>query len=397
MTTLTATWAQHLDPKNFSQYTIEALTSKAEAGVLTREAAALLDMAQRSIVRHWVHDSEKTAGIIEKHEAALCVKLLVNMYMPNLLLRNYEAFASCILKEDRESFARFSLSSVCRASEVTPGFVKEREGAFEHYVSRELDYFADAVYRLLKNQHAQKHRLKLGPGNWYYSPDLRNQFLALTSFALTRAYKHYFITVYLSDEESDRLIKSPSGRSLQQKLTRHLTAILGAGDFAGTVVIEPSPSKAENFHIHMVIVTREIDQDMEARLRDQLRKLTEPNMKSAINIKSYRNLKRLKRIHELLNVHDDILTKQELQGIDIGLMDYLSKDLTPDLKIGIHKQVFSLNNELFFKNKMRSTLQEFMTFLFDRTAKHIQISNKQAALSEIKRCILSLIVNLNSG
>ncbi|WP_445428006.1 hypothetical protein [Alishewanella sp. HL-SH05] len=395
MTTCTQTWAQNFDPKNFSQYTTEAFAFKAETGAITRETAAMLDMLQRSIIRHWILDSELASRTIEKHEAALCVKLLITIYMPYLLLRNIEAITSGIQKKYSKNFAEFPhayLSSECGTFRI----VEECEDIFDQYVSSELDSFADVVYRLLKSQNADQYRVKLMSGKRYYSQDLRNKFLSLTNLALARGYKRYFITVYLSDEESDRLIKSKNVRSLQQKIANHLAAVLGVGNFAGIVVIEHSPSKAENFHLHMVIVTREIDPDTETQLRDRLRKMTTPNMKSAINIKCHRNLNRLKRPEELLNVHDDITTSQELLGIDIGLMDYLSKGLSPEMKIGIHKQVFSLNHELFFKNKMSSTLRELLTFLIERAGKHIQFDNKQAAQSQIKDCILSLVVGLKT-
>lgn len=403
MTSLTYPWAQHFDPKNFSQYTLEALASKTSSGELTREAAVLIDNFQNRIVNAWLHDSELTTRKIEKLNSGVCVKLLVMTLMPHLLLFNYEALLSEPLKRDHNSISSTTGHLMTKAplpdantESVLQHLTALSWAAFEKLITCNLDNLTGAVYQLLKNEGTEKHKLRLGTKGKFYSPELRIRFLALISFAHKRNYKLHFITVTLSDDESQQLINSFNQRSLEQKITRYLKQKIGERDFAGTVVIEKSNEGHNRFHVHIVIAMRELNITELAKLRQGLRNISAPQMKTAINITYNRRTSRLKGYKELDASNDKIFIHQELPGIDIGVMDYLSKDLNEPMKISRHNQVFNLNSNLFFSTDIKKKLQQLLVFLFKGAKKHIQFSNKKLALSEIKLCILSLVKNLRT-
>lgn len=393
-------WAQYFDPKNLTVYNTEALGALKKPDSFTIALSAYLDSDPVLLVDHWLNDSQKVAAAIERFEPKLCLKLLLMTQMPHYILPIAEALLcrvfiahiyepGCSTSDFRTIECTLPLPSDCSEPRASRALLS----MLDPQLNKELHRIAVLSIRLLENDDYCMRKIELGHGRRTYSPKLRSRFLALYACARTHGETLYFITVMLSKEMNQKLLKSRNKRAAEQKVSRELEKVFGRGSVCGFCVIEPSPSTSDGHHIHMIISGAKLDGIKRRQLKAQLRIFTDPTVKTAVQIKLARNIKRMARLAEVARSEKYFMTLP-VSGIDIGGADYVSKDLNESLLIHNHKQVFSINNDRYYKSQFAKAVSVMNSFLRERAKISIQLDSYDTALREIQLCFLELILNI---
>lgn len=394
MNTTIISGAQYLNPKNIT----EALRVIEKPGEVTAIVDEHFKSLSTHLANHWLSGPEKVTTVLEGQAPELCLKILMAVQMPHIFLPLaepllYTAFAG-YLSSLRAPAGHFGAAPL---DVQAIGSIKPLCGSQGHssmrieVLEREIELATDCMVRFLKQGGIHKHKLQMGYNRWTYSPDLRLRFWALTAYADALGSSLQFVTVTLSRELNQKLVTDQNKRSIEQKINYALKRIKG-NRMAGFCVIEPSRSSKNRFHLHMVVAGADLNDDVVNRFKSVLKTLSDPEIKTAIQVTKSRKLKCVPRPGETYDKYG--FTARKIEGIDMGVTDYSSKDLNSNLMIGTHKQVFGINNDQYYKKSVANKLQAFTEDLRQRALKYVQPDDLVRGREKIKSCMLRLFFNI---
>lgn len=396
MRTTIIPWAQHFDPRIFTEYQKEAISALGSSGHVTVILDEFLKSLPITVLEHWHSRTEQTKTIIESHAPVKCLGLLMGIHMPHVILPLGEAIIHALktsieryLEQPSSSFFASALDdqAVIDKSDFSRAW-SDLEGNYA-VLAKQFDDAANYVVCFLK-QDSHRHKNKImNSSKRTYSLELRSRFWALLAYADSVSSPLHFMSVTLSEKYSRKLMTG-NNRWLAQKVDNAFKKVTSKTCIAGICVIEPSPSSRHGYHFHMILTGSDLVGDQLDRLKKELNVLTDKNVKTAVHVKDRRQMKCVARTFELSDSRGYI--ERVLEGIDMGAADYISKDLCPDLMIGKHKQLFSINNDLYYNKAVGKKVCELTEYLRKTAQKHIQPDGSESAKEKIKECITNLFL-----